>query len=325
MLGAAVICLLVALGAMALVVAAFVLLPAAPHKFQIREEPAGDYPTAVARAAELLDDSQAGICEACRSTILDHGRRTRDAYVLVHGLTNCPAQFRQLGDLLHSRGANVLLLRLPYHGLANRMTTEQARFTAKDMLDSASAAIDLARGYGERVVVVGLSASAVAAAWLAQERSDIDLAVAIAPFLAPMGFVDPAIHPLANALLRLPNAFFWWNGRQKEALVGSPYCYPRFATHPIGQMMLLGLDLFSRARRKPPAARRILLVTSPKDVAVSLPRIAELAALWKDHAQAVSFPSDWKIHHDCIDPAQPGQKVDRVYPQLIAWMDESLN
>lgn len=324
MLGTAATLLLVALGAIALAVAAFVLWPVRRRKFQIHPEPAIDYPTAVARAEKTFDDSDPEVCDACRGTILDHGGRTRDAYVLVHGFTNCPAQFRKLADILHARGANVLLPRLPYHGFVDRMTPDQAGFTAQDLLDSTNAAVDLARGYGERVIVVGLSASAVAAAWLAQERDDIELAVAIAPFLAPMGFVDPVIHPFANTLLRLPNAFFWWNGRQKEALVGSPYCYPRFATHPIGETMLLGLDLFHRARRKPPAARRILLVTSPRDVAVSLPRIAELAALWKGRAQELTFPPAWRIHHDCIDPTQPGQKVDRVYPQLIAWMDENL-
>jgi carboxylesterase len=325
MLGTAATLLLAALGAIALAVAVFVLWPARRRKFQSHPEPAIDYAAAVARAAKTFDDSGPEVCDACRGTILDHGRRTRDAYVLVHGLTNCPAQFRKFADILHARGANVLLPRLPYHGFVDRMTPDQAGLTAQDLLDSTNAAVDLARGYGERVIVVGLSASAVAAAWLAQERDDIELAVAIAPFLAPMGFVDPIIHPFANTLLRLPNTFFWWNGRQKEALVGSPYCYPRFATHPIGETMLLGLELFHRARRKPPAARKILLVTSPRDVAVSLPRIAELAALWKDRAQALTFPPQWRIHHDCIDPTQPGQKVDRVYPQLIAWMDESLN
>jgi pimeloyl-ACP methyl ester carboxylesterase len=283
-----------------------------------------DHETTRARTAALLANPPPEIRPECRSTVLDHGRRTRDVYVLLHGLTNCPAQFRKFADLLFDRDANVLMLRLPYHGFADRMTPDHARLTAQNMLDSANEAIDLAQGYGERVVVIGLSVSGVSAAWLAQSRHDIDLAVVIAPFLAPNGVPSSTIAPLTNLLLRLPNAFIWWDGSQRENLVGSPVSYPRFATRSIGQTMDLGLDLFSRAKTSQPGARKILLVTSPTDTAISKPRERELATLWKDHATERIFPAGWNVPHDCIDPAQPGAQIDLVYPQLLAWMDAEL-
>jgi pimeloyl-ACP methyl ester carboxylesterase len=295
----------------------------APLKFESR--PATDFEAARNRAAALLANPPPEVRPECRSTILDHGRRTHDVYVLLHGLTNCPVQFRKFADQLFDRDANVLMLRLPYHGFTDRMTSAHARLNAQDMLDSANVAIDLAHGYGERVIVIGLSVSGVSAAWLAQQRKDIDLAVIIAPFFAPHGIPNAAIQPLTNTILRLPNAFFWWDARQKENLVGSPVSYPRFATHALGETMRLGLDVFALAEKSPPQARKILLITSPVDTVISMPRVQTLAALWKDRATQKTFPADWAVPHDCIDPTQPGAQIDRVYPQLIEWMDSSLH
>jgi len=283
--------------------------------------PALDYATAHSRVAARLAEPAPGVRPECRSKVLDHGARTRDVYVLLHGLTNCPAQFAKFADLLYARGANVLLLRLPYHGLADRMTTESAKLTAGDLVASATEAVNLAHGYGERVTVIGLSVSGVTAAWIAQTRSDVDLAVVIAPFFAPNGLPNWGITPLANLLCRLPNGFVWWDSKERENLAGSPYSYPRFATRTLGETMRLGLDVFSRARMWPPAAQRVLIVTSPADRAISMPRVRQLATLWGPRAQSLSFPTDWNILHDCIDPAQPGAQVERVYPKLLEWID----
>ncbi len=312
------------LGAAFLLLVVLTAWPAGHGIYILRTSPPLDYAATTARVTELLAHPADGVRQECRSQVLDHGRPTREVYVLLHGLTNCPAQFDALARQLHADDANVLLLRLPHHGLADRMTTASAQITAQDMLDSANLAIDLARGYGQRVIVIGLSVSGVTAAWVAQMRPDVDLVVSIAPFFAPGGLPDWAIAPVSNLLLRTPNAFVWWDPRARENLPGSPFSYPRFPTHAIGQVMRLGLDVFHRAARTPPKAGRILLVTSPTDPAISLPRVAELAKFWGLRAQTREFPAAWNVPHDCIDPRQPGEQTARVYPQLRAWIDAAL-
>ena len=92
-------------------------LPVAPP------DPATDYDDALRRVAAVEARDGAAIAPECRTRLLTHGARAARAVVLLHGLTNCPEQFRALGERLYERGANVYIPRLPEHGLADRMTT----------------------------------------------------------------------------------------------------------------------------------------------------------------------------------------------------------
>ncbi len=310
-----------AAGLVGVALAAIAFWPLRREALIQRTQPVLEEESARERVMALVADAPPGINAACRSTVLDHGRRTPDVYVLLHGLTNCPAQFRAFGDQLYSAGANVIIPRTPYHGLADRLTDDQRLLTAQAMIDSANLAIDLARGYGERVTVIGLSVNAVTAAWLAQTRADIDRAVVIAPFFAPTGISRTWIPPLTRSLTRLPNLFIWWDPRKKTELPGSPFSYPRFATRPIAEVMGLGLDVFERAAAEPPAAAQILVVTSAADTAVNNDLAAELVELWRVRAPGrvatFEFPLEQEIPHDAIDPAQPGARIDIVYPALF--------
>lgn len=311
---------------LALLAALILLLcwPLRKHPLKVEPQPIRDFTAAQAAARRMVDTEPDAVGEKCRTLFFDHGQPTRDVYVLLHGLSNCPAQFRDFGRQLYERGANVLIPRTPRHGFSDRMTDELSELTAQEMITSASHAIDVAQGLGERVIVLGLSVNGVTAAWLAQERSDIDLAVPVAPFFAPHGLPPWGIAPVARLLIRVPNEFVWWDRDAKEDLLGSPFSYPRFATHAIGQVMALGLDVCKRAESSPPAAKRILLIAAPADPAISVPRMEELAGIWAPRANARLFPAEWNLPHDCIDPDQPGGRVDLAYPQLIQWMDEAL-
>ena len=130
--------------ALLLAVALFFLRTPGAARFPAHPDPAADYGEALRRvaAAEARDGPE--ISPECRTRLMTHGARTARAVVLLHGLTNCPEQFRALGERLYERGANVYIPRLPEHGLADRMTPVHAR------LDARGAAPGHGRGGGRR-------------------------------------------------------------------------------------------------------------------------------------------------------------------------------
>ena len=112
--------------------------------------------------------------------------------MLVHGITNCPRQFIQLASLFFERGYNVLIPRIPWNGFADRSGVAMERLTARELRAFGDEIVDIARGLGERVTVLGLSGGGVVAAWIAQCRADVDKVVVIAPCIgivanAPLG------------------------------------------------------------------------------------------------------------------------------------------
>lgn len=112
---------------------------------------------------------------------MTHGQPVERVIVLVHGYTNCPQQFHELGQRFYYLGYNVLIAPLPYHGLADRLTDEQAELKAEELVAYADEVVDIAHGLGKRVIMAGISGGGVTTAWAAQNRSDLDLAVIISP------------------------------------------------------------------------------------------------------------------------------------------------
>ncbi len=275
---------------------------------------------------EAPDETAFDIHPLGRTIIRDHGYKTERAYVLLHGITNTPAQFQKFGDLLFEGGANVIIPRMPFHAHSDRMTDAKGSLTAQAMLDEANRAVDQAKSLGRRVSVMGLSVNGVTAAWIAQNRNDVDTVVVMAPFFAVKGMPDWAIAPVARIFARLPNFFVWWDARQRETLGPDSLAYPRFATRPMAEILHFGLDVFREAASEAPRARRIVMVTSASDMAVSNARAAELAALWAarvpGNVESYEFPAEKKIPHDWIYPGQPDQQVETVYPILLQLLGE---
>jgi alpha-beta hydrolase superfamily lysophospholipase len=304
-----------------LALAAVVLLrPVGTGRFPSHPHPATGYVDALRRAAAVAARDDASIAPECRTLLLAHGARAARAVVLLHGLTNCPEQFRALGESLYARGANVYVPRLPEHGYADRMTTALARLGARAMCQATDEAVDIGCGLGDSVIVVGLSIGGVMAAWAAQERAEVIRAVPIAPLhgfaQAPGALTGPAM----NLLLALPNQFVWWNGREKAGLRGPKQVYPRFSTRSAAETVLLGASVEAEARRAPPAARSIVIITVGGDIAVDNAAVARLARVWRSHGAPVTtyeFPAALHLNHDIIDAGQIGGNPALVYPVLL--------
>src|ERR1700687_2778979 len=218
------------------------------------------YAESMQRAQALLAGEAADprISPDCSSILLEHGKRMPRSIVCLHGITSSPVQFKDLGALFHSRGYNVVIPRMPRHGYADRMTTDPAKLTVAEYQAYASEAVEIGRGLGEHLTLAGLSVSGVIAAWCAQTRADVDLAVPIAPAFAPHA-LPPRLTPALIQVLRwLPNVFVPWDFR--NPLPRAPGCgYPRFSTHAMAESFRLGIDALHAARRQPPAAGSILV------------------------------------------------------------------
>jgi Alpha/beta hydrolase family len=284
------------------------------------------YDEAVREIRKLIAVAPPKIRPGCAVQLLEHGHRTEQVFVLLHGLSNCPAQFATFGRLLFERGHNVVIPLVPYHGDRDRLATDWARLSAEDMLAAGNQALDLARGLGKRVTAAGLSFSGATVAWMAQNRSDLGRAVLLAPFLAPAGIPRWARTPFEQLLLGLPNIFFWWNPKQRENLKGPPYAYPRFPTRVIGETMLLGRTVLKESRAHVARCPSILVVTTASDTAANNRMTSELVANWRhlrhEGIETFQFPAADKVPHDFIDPNQPDQRIALVYPKLIELLEE---
>ena len=281
--------------------------------------PASSYAEALARLRRLEARDDAAVHAECRTRFLGHGHRAARCFVLLHGFTNCPRQFERLGEMLYEDGANVLVPRMPRHGIANPGTAVLAGLTAGDLVATAEEAVDIARGLGERVSVVGLSTSAVVAAWTAEHRADLDEVMLIAPAFAPKGIPEAVAIRLTSVLLRAPNFFVWWDPRHKEEVPGPRSAYPGFASRALASVYQLGAQTLAEASRSPAPAARALIVTTARDEGVNNAVTRDLAKRWRERGVAVEefeFPAEAGVHHDMIDPEQPYQRVALTYPLI---------
>jgi pimeloyl-ACP methyl ester carboxylesterase len=314
-----------------LVSGAAIYLVSRPPSFGVlasHPNPAASYADAVQRVAALREQEAAGFNPLCHTQVLTHGQKTARAIAFIHGYTNCPNQFRQLGQAFYDLGYNVLLLPMPHQGLADVMTNELSQLTAEKMVAYSDQVVDIARGLGDHVTVAGLSQGGVVAGWAAQTRADLDQAVLIAP-----GFgVNPVPARLtilaAQVVLALPEFYLWWDSLVRFDATPPPppgpkdvQGYPRFSMHGLAQQLRLGFAVQALARQGAPAARSIVVVTNGADLAVQNSLTDRLVADWQAHGAnrvvTYKFPSSLQLDHDLIDPNRGNQKVELVYPKLI--------
>jgi len=180
------------------------IFPMSTDGFDADPHPVADYDQAIEMVEKIQQDEEPITKEISRSILMTHGEKTEDVYVLVHGVTNAPHEFEELGKMLYDQGANVIILRMPHHGLTSGDISELKALKPKEILDYMNTTIDIADALGEDMTVIGLSAGSTAAAWMAQNREEVDRAVLLSPFMGiketPM-FLDPI---LMRAFLRLP-------------------------------------------------------------------------------------------------------------------------
>ncbi len=283
------------------------------------DNPATDYDAAIARFAQVQAEEGDTINPLCRSKLMAHGKKTERIIVLVHGMTNCPQQFAEFAPLFFEHGYNVLIPRMPRNGLADRMTEELKYLTAQELRDCCNTMVDIARGLGDHVTFLGISAGGSMAAWVAQHRADVDKAVVIAPSI---GFTNLGADKLTSFAIvlthYLPNIgsqyFFPFQD-------GPQYSYLGYSSRGIGEVMRFGKSISKSARNEKPAAKSILVVANAADTAVNSKMNLALVKMWRscgyEAIEEYEFDADKKLIHDIIDPQQVQQQTALVYPILF--------
>lgn len=279
------------------------------------------------RAQREAADRDPSLLSDCQSIFYPGAPDTHDAVILFHGLTNCPEQFRELGRFInHETGASVLIPRLPYHGEQDRLTENLAKLTAEDLVQEALNAFYAAQqiptndGLPPRIDVMGLSLGGTMAAWMAQELP-VRRAVIIAPVLGIPDTSPRLTRPLTSALLLLPNRFHWWDEELQATLPGPHYAYPRFPSHAAAHTLRLGLRVLEQSGRSQPEADSMVIVSNDSDLAANRPATDHLIANWEatvpDQTTTYTFPAEFALNHDVVDPNNPSAKTNIVYPVLI--------
>src|SRR5689334_18043326 len=126
------------------------------HQLESRPKPVTNFEDAIAQIKVLQDeDNQDLTRDVCVTKLYDHGLQTEHMIVLIHGFTNCPEQFNELGKQYYEAGYNVFIPRMPYHGLADRLTEALVNLTAEGLTVFGDQMIDIAHGLGKKVTVMG--------------------------------------------------------------------------------------------------------------------------------------------------------------------------
>jgi pimeloyl-ACP methyl ester carboxylesterase len=252
----------------------------------------------------------------CNTRLYGHGHRTERALVLLHGFTNCPQQFDVIGRLFHAQGWNVIIPRYPRHGYKDRLNTSISEIRAEHLIALANQSADAAHDLGEHVTVAGLSLGGSLAGHLAQTHERVDRAVLIAPMFG-LKRIPGALNPfLARLAYLLPNFYIWWDMRLKERLPPT-YGYPRFSTHAYASLFEIASDVAKAARKTAPKAKSIAVVTNANEPGLENRATYRLVDAWRGHGVNVEvheFPLSAQLPHDLIDPANPEQNTELVYP-----------
>ncbi len=295
--------------------------PLGRRQLQSVPKPVRSYRDATARIAAMQEQERPIVREEGRTILLTHQEKTEWVVILLHGYTNCPQQFRELGKRIFERGCNVFIPRMPHHGLPDPLTKDHARLTAAALTTYTDTVIDLADGLGNKIGVVGISAGGTMAGWAALTRNDIQHSVLISPVFGYYGIPSLLARPLMHLFLTLPNFFGWWDATKKATLWRPRYVYPRYAMHTLAEILRLGYEVQHLLHTGRNAKIPVTFIINKNDHAVSNEEIYQVMHLWQKknngYVSVCEFDEGLELDHDIVDPEHEKQKTDLIYPAIM--------
>jgi esterase/lipase len=278
--------------------------------------PAPTYDEAVARVARRQAADDSVVAPGGRSVLLTHGQRTPRAYVLLHGFTNSPSQFVDLGEQLFATGDNVYIPRLPRHAEREAPVRKLSRVNADEFTMFADSIVDVARGLGDSVVVAGMSAGGSITAWIAQWHADVHRAVLIAPAIGAGFLSEDTGRELIDLASALPNVT-----RTTRPDTTRPDMVQGTTSRGLSEVLRLGQRVRDQALDRAPRVTSIALLLNARDRTVSEEAAVDLAQRWFDRGATVlvyKFPARLRLPHNVMEQTGRGGNTEIVYPVVMA-------
>jgi carboxylesterase len=302
-------------------VSAVLMMPVDTAPLSSRAQPRASYAAAVAAFDSLLVEEAPLVMRDGGSLMYLHGGRTPRAIVLVHGLTNSPRQFRELAEQFHARGYNVIVPRLPLHGLRAGDVEALKTLTAEKLRTFADRAVDIADGLGDTVLVLGLSTGGNVAAWTAHHRADVSRVVVIAPALKLARLPAILAAPSMNLADRMPNVTI-----RQTPDTSRRHAYFGVSTRALAETFRFGATVVRDADERAPVVADLVLVTNGNDRTIDERAAFALADAWTRRegisVRRFRFESALALPHDLIDVSQRCGAPELVYPVLIALVEK---
>lgn len=270
-------------------------------------------------ALRALDTEE--VVPSCGTHLLCHGDQTDEAVVFLHGYTNAPVQCREVAEACFDNGANVLVPRIPFHGLADPFSEQMTGLTPDVLAEFTNTVIDAAAGLGSRLRVVGLSLGGLLAAYAAKHRDEVTDADFIAPFFQPNAVPVWIDAPFDEAMKALPDHFNWWNPKLHQVEVAGTYAYPKFSLKAVAAQIHLRRHLELQPAQRTTKLARVLLVLNEADVAVRsdvAKRILdEQFRPLAEKAEVEEIEKSFGFTHDLFEPNGDNRdKMDAVRDRL---------
>lgn len=246
------------------------------------------------------DEREGAVAPTMRSQLLTGTNDT--AVLLLHGLTASPLAWNAIAGALNAAGATVVVLRLPLHGHADRLTTALEGLSVDLLTNDVQAVLGAVAALGKRIVIGGHSLGGTLAIHAAARSPHVARIVAVAPFLGVAGVPQELHRWLVPLVRRLPNLFLWWDPVERERQ--SPaHGYPRYPLHALAVGMGIADAVYHDADR-PPRAHSIDLVINARETSVNNRAVSRLANRWRRSGANVSVHQldGLPPSHDIIEP-----------------------
>ncbi len=248
------------------------------------------------------DDADPAVAATMRSQFFEGPRD--DVVILLHGLTASPPAWAAIAAALNAAGASVVLVRLPLHGHADRMTSALQGLSVELLTSDARAVVEAVAGLNKRIVIGGHSLGGTLAIHAAAQLRQVARIVAIAPFLGIAGLPHESHGVLVPLIRALPNRFLWWDPTDRERQQPE-HGYPRYPLRSLAVGLRIAEAVYADAGQ-PPHAGAIDLIINARESSINNRAVHRLAARWRRAGAAVAVHQldGLPPSHDIIEPVR---------------------